>query len=118
MTAGTDAPTAGEGKNSWLTGTAAWSFIALSNYILGIQPDYNGLIIDPCIPEDWEEFSVTRKFRGCTYQISITNPDRVSKGISKLTVDGKKIADNKVPLFNDKEVHSVEAIMGSGDSEN
>ena len=56
MTAGRDAATPGEGKNSWLTGTAAWSFVALSQYILGIRPDYDGLIVDPCIPKDWEMF--------------------------------------------------------------
>ncbi len=112
MTAGRDAPTAGEGKNSWLTGTAAWSFVALSNYILGIRPDYDGLIIDPCIPEDWKEFTVTRKFRGCTYNINVKNPGGVSKGIQSLIVDDKKIDGNKVPLSADSQIHNVTAIMG------
>ena len=112
MTAGTDAPSTGEGKNSWLTGTAAWSFVTLSNHILGIKPEYDGLIIDPCIPDDWKEFSVIRKFRDCTYMIDIENPNGVSKGIAKLTVDDIDIEGNKVPLYTDGEIHKVTAIMG------
>jgi cellobiose phosphorylase len=112
MTAGTDAPTTGEGKNSWLTGTAAWSFVALSNHILGIQPDYDGLIIDPCIPEDWKEFTVTRKFRGSTYNILIKNPSGISKGIKSLIVDDKEIDGNKVQLLSDGQIHDITAIMG------
>ena len=60
MVAGRDAPTFGEGKNSWLTGTAAWTFTAVSQYILGIQPTLDGLKIDPCIPESWDGFEVSR----------------------------------------------------------
>ena len=70
MTAGRDAPTPGEGKNSWLTGTVAWSFVTLSQHILGIRPDYNGLILDPCIPKGWKTFTVTRKYRESVYTIT------------------------------------------------
>src|SRR5690554_3449049 len=74
MIAGKDAGRHGEAKNSWLTGTAAWNFVAVSQWILGIRPDYDGLIIDPCIPSDWNGFTVTRKFRGATYRITVKNP--------------------------------------------
>ena len=72
MIAGKDAGRHGEAKNSWLTGTAAWNFVAISQWILGIRSDYNGLIIDPCIPSDWNGFNITRKFRGSTYKIEVS----------------------------------------------
>ena len=95
----------GEAKNSWLTGTAAWNFVAVSQYILGIIPDYDGLQIDPCIPEEWAGFSVTRKFRGNEYNIAIKNPQGVSKGVVKVTVDGVRINGNILPVF--REWHST-----------
>jgi len=112
MTAGKDAPTPGEGKNSWLTGTVAWSFVALSQYILGIRPDFDGLIIDPCIPKDWKEFSIVRKFRNSTFSISITNPNGINKGVKKLMLDGKSIDGNKIPVLNDGKEHKVEVELG------
>ncbi|MBR2592083.1 MAG: glycosyl transferase, partial [Oscillospiraceae bacterium] len=111
MVAGKDAPTFGEGKNSWLTGTAAWTFAALTQGILGIQPDYDGLRIDPCIPETVEGFSVSRRFRGTVYRIQVRNPDRVQKGVKTVLVDGKPIEGNIVPLSDKKEVN-VELFMG------
>ena len=98
MTAGPDAPTPGEGKNSWLTGTAAWSFVAIAQYILGIKPDYNGLMIDPCIPSSWKEYKVHRVFRGKVYDIHVRNSAGVCKGIKSVKVDGKKIEGNTIPL--------------------
>ncbi len=112
MTAGRDAQTPGEAKNSWLTGTAAWSFITISQYILGIRPDYDGLIVDPCIPTDWEEFSIVRKFRDSVYNIAIKNPGKVSKGVKSLSVDGVTVKGNKVPIFNDGKDHNVEVVLG------
>ena len=112
MTAGRDAPTPGEGKNSWLTGTVAWSFVALSQHILGIRPDYNGLIIDPCIPAAWDRFVVERRFRGSTYAITVVNPKHVNKGVKKLTVDGTIVAGNIVPVFGDGKRHEVTAELG------
>jgi cellobiose phosphorylase len=111
MVAGKDAWKPGEAKNSWLTGTAAWNFFAITHYILGIQPDYDGLIIDPCIPNDWEGFKVTRKFRGTTYEIEVKNPGHVSKGIRELWCDGKKIEGKTVP-FTKAGICQVVAIMG------
>ncbi len=112
MIAGKDAAKPGEAKNSWLTGTAAWNFIVISQNILGIKPDYNGLMIDPCIPSDWDGYKVSRKFRNATFEISITNPNHVCKGVKKLVVDGNEIDGNTIPVFNDGKVHNVEVVMG------
>ena len=74
MIAGKEAPTPGEAKNSWLTGTAAWNFVALTQWILGIRPDHDGLRIDPCLPTDWDGFTATRRFRGATYHVRVRKP--------------------------------------------
>ncbi len=113
MIAGKDAPNFGEAKNSWLTGTAAWTFLDVSQYILGIRPDYDGLLIDPCIPSKLDGFDAKRDFRGVTYRISVKNPDHVEKGIKKLIVNGTEVAGNLIPLdlVSGSEV-TVEAIMG------
>lgn len=112
MIAGKDAKRHGEAKNSWLTGTAAWNFVTISMWILGIRAEYNGLTIDPCIPADWNEFSIKRVFRGTTYNITIMNPSHVCKGVKSVTVDGIAIDGNVVPVFTDGKAHSVEAILG------
>ena len=112
MIAGKDAKRHGEAKNSWLTGTAAWNFVAISQYILGIIPDYEGLKIDPSIPEGWDGFKVTRKFRGNTYNITITNPEHISKGIKSVTCDGVKVSGNVLPVFDAGTEHTVEVVMG------
>ena len=100
MIAGKDAPNFGESKNSWLTGTAAWTFLDVSQYILGIRPDYDGLIIDPCIPDTMDSFTAKRKFRGNTYHITVRNPAHVQKGVTKLIVDGAAIDGNMIPAIN------------------
>ncbi len=113
MIAGKDAKgRPGEAKNSWLTGTAAWNFVAVSQYILGIMPDYDGLRIDPCIPSDWEGFEVSRLFRGVRYNISVKNPDRVCKGVKAIFCDGVRLNGSLLPVFTDCGEHSVEVIMG------
>jgi cellobiose phosphorylase len=112
MIAGKDAKRHGEAKNSWLTGTAAWNFVAISQWILGIRPDYNGLIVDPCIPADWNSFSVTRVFRNSIYKITVKNPGHVCKGLKSLSVDGIQVKGNVIPVSADGKVHEVEAIMG------
>jgi cellobiose phosphorylase len=95
MIAGKDAPTHGEAKNSWLTGTAAWNFVAITQYILGIRPTYDGLMVAPVIPSKWKGFSVSRIFRGVRYDISVT---RKGKGNNvHLVVDGKVVEGNIVP---------------------
>lgn len=111
MIAGKDAYTPGEGKNSWLSGTAAWNFYTLMHYILGVQPEYNGLMIDPCIPKDWKQYTVNRKFRGGDYQITIKNPSAVSKGVKEIIVNGNKVDGNIIPNLG-KGKHIVEVLMG------
>lgn len=98
MIAGKDAFKPGEAKNSWLTGTAAWNFYAVSQYILGIQPTYNGLRIDPCLAPEWKEYTVTRKFRGATYNITVKNPDGRMKGVTSVVLNGEVLAENIVPI--------------------
>ncbi len=112
MIAGKDAFKPGEAKNSWLTGTASWNFYAITQYILGIQPDYDGLRIDPCIPAEWKGYQVSRKFRGGTYKIEIQNPDGKSKGVKEVLVDGKSQASNLIPLFGDGLEHAVKVVLG------
>lgn len=112
MTAGRDAPTPGEGKNSWLTGTVAWSFVTLSQHILGIKPDFDGLIIDPCIPSLWDKFNVTRKYRGSTYNITVSNPKHICKGIKKVLINGDEFTGNKIPVYNDGKVYNIQVELG------
>jgi cellobiose phosphorylase len=111
MIAGPQAARPGEAKNSWLTGTAAWNFAALSQWILGIRPEYDGLRIDPCLPPDWEGFSVERVFRGCRYRVRVANPWHVSRGVACLRVDGREIEGSLVPPVEGG-LHEVEAILG------
>ena len=113
MIAGKDAPNFGEAKNSWLTGTAAWTFLDVSQYILGIRPDYDGLVIDPCIPSHMDGFTAKREFRGVTYHITVKNPSHVEKGVAKTIVDGKEITGNMIPAADvtGSDVN-VEIIMG------
>jgi cellobiose phosphorylase len=112
MIAGKDAFKPGEAKNSWLTGTAAWNFYAITQYILGIQPDYDGLTIDPCIPNEWDGFKITRKFRGAEYNIDIQNPNHISKGIVSMTVDGETVDGNTIPVLDNEKVHEVTVVLG------
>ena len=112
MIAGKDASRHGEAKNSWLTGTASWNFVAISQYILGIIPDYEGLKLDPSIPEAWDGYKLTRKYRGNTYNITFKNPDHVCKGVKSVVVDGVKINGNILPVFEAGTAHEVEVTMG------
>ena len=97
MIAGKDAARPGEAKNSWLTGTAAWNWYAITQYILGIKPSYGGIEIDPCICSEWKEYKVTRRFRGSVYEITVKNPDRVCKGVREILLDGQPLNGNVVP---------------------
>ncbi len=110
MIAGRDAPTHGEAKNSWLTGTAAWNYVAITQWILGIRPDYDGLRIAPVIPASWGGFTAVRQFRGATYRIAVK---RVGPGnVVRLTVDGQPVAGDLVPLPEGKTAVTVEAALG------
>ncbi|BBF44994.1 cellobiose phosphorylase [Lachnospiraceae bacterium KM106-2] len=112
MIAGKDAKNFGEAKNSWLTGTAAWTFMNVSQYILGVRPSLDGLTIDPCIPDTMDGFKVQRTFRHATYNITVDNTKHVQKGIAKLIVDGQEIDGNTIPYDPAKTTYNVTAIMG------
>ena len=112
MVAGRDAPTFGEAKNSWLTGTAAWTFFNVSQYILGIQPTLDGLKVDPCIPHMLGSFTVTRRFRGAVYHITVDNAAAVQHGVKVVTVDGRAIAGNVLPLAPAGTEVAVRVTMG------
>ena len=112
MIAGKDAPSFGEAKNSWLTGTAAWTFLSITQSILGMQPTLEGLRIDPCVPADWREFRLHRRFRGAEYDIHVVNPHGVQKGIAAVTVDGTPIVGNVLPILPKGSRAAVEVTMG------
>jgi cellobiose phosphorylase len=112
MIAGRDAPTPGEAKNSWLTGTAAWALVGFTQGILGVRPDYEGLRIDPCIPRSWDGFRVTRRFRGTVYEILVENPNGVCGGVTSLRVDGRELAGNLVPPATGPGPVRVEVTLG------
>ena len=97
MVAGKDSARPGEGKNSWLTGTASWMWYTISEYILGIKPSYDGLLIDPCVPSTAKTYEVTRKFRGGEFHITVNNPEGNQKGVKSITVDGNTINGNIIP---------------------
>ncbi len=110
MVAGRDAKFHGQGKNSWLTGTAAWTFVNISQYILGVYPTHKGLSVDPCVPSDFGDFKVTRKFRGASYEISVkTNGSQ--KGVKKLIVDGQEVEGTVIPFVEGKKNYKVEVVM-------
>ena len=109
MVAGPFAPRFGEAKNSWLTGTSAWSFYAVSQGILGIRPDYDGLRVDPCLPAELPEVRVTRRFRGATYRIHIVNRSGDEKGTVRLALDGKPLDGTLIPAGAGE--HSVECVI-------
>ncbi len=112
MTAGKDAARPGEAKNSWLTGTAAWNWYAITQFILGIRPGYDGLVVDPCIPASWDGYEVSRRFRGAGYRISVTNPAHVSRGVKQVIVNGTPVRGNVIPLCPEGSDNSVQVILG------
>jgi cellobiose phosphorylase len=112
MIAGKEAATPGQAKNSWLTGTAAWNYVAITQNILGIKPDYKGLRIDPCIPKDWKGYSVKRVFRGSTYHIRIKNPNSVSNGVASVTVNGESHDSPLLPISDNAQTYEVIVTLG------
>lgn len=105
-------PQFGLARNSWLSGTASWMYQAGTQWLLGIRPEYGGLLVDPCIPPGWEGFSAAREFRGARYKINVRNPRGLSKGVNSMRVDGRVMAGNLLPAFADGKTHSVEVILG------
>jgi len=113
MIAGRDADTPGEAKNSWLTGTAAWTFLSVSQGLLGIQPSYEGLRVDPCIPKSWPGFSVSRMYRGTTYNITVDNPSGICQGVRRMTVDGVVVDGNVIPPSASGGMVDVRVVLGA-----
>ncbi|EOS38354.1 hypothetical protein C808_02555 [Lachnospiraceae bacterium M18-1] len=113
MVAGKDAKYFGEAKNSWLTGTAAWTFVNISQYILGAYPTLDGLSINPCVPKGFGDFEIWRKYRGAVYHIHVSNPEDVEKGIRRVCVDGKEIDGFVIPYVEGKKQYVVEILMGN-----
>ena len=109
---GIDAPNFGEAKNSWLTGTAAWTFLNVSQYLLGIKPTLDGLVVDPCIPSSMNGYTVTRFYRGATYNITVNNPNAAEHGVASVTVNGMKIEGQLLPLAPKGSVMNVCVTMG------
>ncbi len=102
----------GRGGWTWYTGSSQWLHRVATHWILGIRPQSEGLLIDPSIPAEWKKFSIKRKFRDTYYEISVTNPDHVSKGVKSIVMDGKTISGQVIPSQNDGLMHKVEVIMG------
>jgi cellobiose phosphorylase len=111
MIAGKDAPTHGEAKNSWLTGTAAWNLVAITQWILGIRPDHDGLRIDPCLPSDWDGFTATRHFRGASYHITVSKRHGLRGRVSHLIVNGQRVDGNLIPPAPEGATVAVEATI-------
>ena len=112
MIAGKDAPSFGEAKNSWLTGTAAWTFLSISQAILGVKPTLDGLRIDPCVPSGCKGFTLTRQYRGAVYEITVKNPDGAQHGVKELRVDGELFQGDLIPVRAPDTTVKVEVLMG------
>ncbi len=111
MVAGRDAKFHGQGKNSWLTGTAAWTFVNISQFILGVYPTHEGLSVDPCVPADFGDFKITRKFREGTYNITVKQ-NGAQKGVKSMTVNGQAVNGHIIPYVKGQTEYNVEVVMG------
>jgi cellobiose phosphorylase len=111
-THGKYSPRYGNSRLPWLSGSATWSYYIATQYILGIRPDYDALIIDPCIPSSWKDFSVYRVFRGKKINITVKNPDGIQKGVKILEINGKTIKGNQIPVGILNEFNEVRVVMG------
>jgi len=101
----------GRARHPWLTGSAGWFYTAVTKFILGVRADYKGLIVDPCIPSDWQGFKVRKEFRGAVYEIEVSNPDRVCKGIKEVYLNGESVVF-PIPVQPKGTVNKVKVIMG------
>ncbi len=108
---GKDHSAFGRARHPWLTGTASWFYTAVTKFILGIRPTFEGLEIDPCIPSQWKGFNVIRKWRGAVYNISVNNPNGVEKGVESIKLNGVKIK-GVIPIQPQGSENFVEVIMG------
>jgi cellobiose phosphorylase len=110
---GPDSTRFGQGEFTWATASAAWMWRVALDYILGVRPDYPGLLIDPCIPGDWREFKVIRPFRNAIYDITVSNPDGISKGVRRIMADDTEVETGQsLPDFADRKTHKIMVEMG------
>jgi len=112
MIAGRDAPNHGEAKNSWLTGAAAWNYVAITQWILGIRPTYDGLRISPVIPATWDGFTAARQYRRRALRITVHNPEHVCSGVVQMRIDGKHVEADVIPPDLPEGDHIVEVWLG------
>ena len=109
---GPDSPHYGEGMRGWLTGCAAWFFRACTDYILGIRPEYEGLLIDPCINHEWKEYSVVRTFWDRIIYITVKNPERIYQGVKMMLLNGRKINFNFGPFQYLQDKNTLKVVLG------
>ncbi len=103
----------GEGNFTWNTGTTPWMFLAATEWILGVRREFEGLLIDPCLPRHWKKASIRRPFRGAVYEVTLENPEGVEKGVKKIILDGKLFHGTLIPPHGDGKTHHVRVIMGT-----
>lgn len=105
-------PKHGASRIPWLSGSATWTYYAITQYILGIKPDYEGIKIDPCIPSDWDGFEVSRVYRGKKLNVKVNNPKKLQKGVKEVQINGERIEGNLVPFYMLKETNDIDVLMG------
>ncbi len=108
---GPENPRAGETQFAWMTGTAGWYYRAMTEWMIGVRADHDGLMIDPCLPSHWKECSLERDFRGSRYRIKILNPEGLQKGQLNIEVDGTTHQGNQIPIYNDGKTHEVSVTL-------
>ena len=108
----TFSPRAGNTRVSWLSGAATWNYYSITQYILGIRPQYDALLLDPCVPAKWDGFKVERRWRGMNLSIEVKNPEHVCKGIVSIEVDGKTFESATVPVSELRDGSKIVAVMG------
>ena len=107
---GKDHTAFGRARHPFMTGSGGWAYFSATRYILGIRPQLDYLLVDPCIPGEWSGFEVVRKWRGATYQITVKNPEGVMKGVKRIIVDGEEVT--RIAQFPAGTEHTVEVTMG------
>ena len=108
---GPQSPYYGRGGWTWYTGSAQWLHRVAVQWLIGVRPEYDGLVVDPVIPKEWKEYKYLRRFRNAIYRITVKNETGSSFGVKKVLVDGKEIEGNKLPIFGDGKEHEVLVII-------
>jgi len=96
---------------NWYTSSCSWTLLTITDWLVGVRPTYDGLLIDPCLPSDWERASLRREWRGASYEISISRPRGLVGGRLRVQVDGDDLPSNLVPAYADGRLHIVTAHM-------